>query len=57
MDPTVLATGDGRVLRGGCWVSSGRWLRAADRRFARPDYRFDFAGFRLAQVPDSKTEQ
>ena len=57
VDPTVLATGDGRVLRGGCWVSSGRWLRAADRRFARPDYRFDFAGFRLAQVPDSKTEQ
>ena len=58
VEPTGPATGDGRVLRGGGWGSDGGWLRAADRSSGyRPDLRYDDAGFRLAQVPDRKTEQ
>ena len=39
----------GRVLRGGGWFYSARFLRAASRDWALPGFRNDFLGFRLAR--------
>jgi formylglycine-generating enzyme required for sulfatase activity len=39
-----------RVLRGGSWVNSPEFLRSAFRLKARPDFRVDYFGFRLARV-------
>jgi formylglycine-generating enzyme required for sulfatase activity len=39
-----------RVLRGGSWFSSPKYLRAAVRSGARPDYSTGFYGFRVART-------
>jgi formylglycine-generating enzyme required for sulfatase activity len=39
-----------RVLRGGSWYSSARYVRAAYRLAFPPDYRLDYIGFRCARV-------
>ena len=36
-----------RVVRGGSWDLNSWYLRAAVRSGGRPDYRFDFLGFRV----------
>ena len=36
-----------RVLRGGCWTDLARFMRASDRRRARPSDRHGLAGFRV----------
>ena len=39
-----------RSLRGGCWVSRARFVRAAYRRLYKPDFLYHGAGFRCALV-------
>ena len=39
-----------RVLRGGCWGSSPRILRLANRDWNLPGHRDDYLGFRLAMT-------
>ncbi len=51
-DPTGPVTGRGRVLRGGCWNGSGRFLRSAQRRALTPDARSHGRGLRLAGGAD-----
>jgi formylglycine-generating enzyme required for sulfatase activity len=46
-DPTGPASGSLRVLRGGCWNSSGHLCRSARRNKYAPDYRNDTIGFRV----------
>ena len=46
-DPSGLASGDCRVLRGGGWRSSARFCRSANRDGSLPGYRYDNCGFRL----------
>ena len=46
-DPAGLASGGGRVLRGGSWFSSARDCRSADRNWRNPGYRSNGYGFRL----------
>jgi formylglycine-generating enzyme required for sulfatase activity len=41
------ATGEFRVLRGGCWYNRPVMCRSARRDFNRPDYRDDGVGFRV----------
>ena len=51
LDPGGVERGARRVLRGGGWIGSGRWLRAACRNAdlpVRPVWVFDGQGFRLA---------
>ncbi|MBQ7651149.1 MAG: SUMF1/EgtB/PvdO family nonheme iron enzyme [Victivallales bacterium] len=43
--------GVGRVLRGGCWRTFARYVRAADRNSDSPLRRDNDYGFRLALVP------
>jgi iron(II)-dependent oxidoreductase len=38
--------GTHKVLRGGCWATRSRLIRATWRNFYRPDRRDVFAGFR-----------
>ena len=47
-DPTGSASGDARVLRGGCWDGGARFCRSADRGRLRPGVCYDYYGFRLA---------
>jgi formylglycine-generating enzyme required for sulfatase activity len=47
-DP-VGPVGPGRVIRGGSWYGYARDVRAADRDWLEPGYRFDGIGFRLAR--------
>jgi formylglycine-generating enzyme required for sulfatase activity len=55
-NPTGPPKGSGRVLRGGCWLSSGRGCRAADRRRDEPGFRDYDLGLRLARgVPSGGT--
>jgi iron(II)-dependent oxidoreductase len=42
--------GDHKVLRGGCWATRGRLLRATWRNFYTPDRRDVFAGFRTCAL-------
>jgi formylglycine-generating enzyme required for sulfatase activity len=51
-DGTAWTTGDcsRRVLRGGSWYGSPRFVRAADRRWLAPDLRENFIGFRIART-------
>ena len=46
-DPQGPASGDIRVLRGGCWYDSARLCRSANRCRYYPGYRNSFYGFRL----------
>ena len=47
VDPLGPASGDIRVLRGGCWIYGARYCRSANRRRCDPgDRNFNF-GFRL----------
>jgi formylglycine-generating enzyme len=47
-DPRGPVTGKGRVLRGGAWHYSGRYVRIADRSGFPPDIPDDRCGFRCA---------
>ena len=40
-----------RVVRGGSWYNAARNLRCASRFRNRPEYRYDYLGFRVACVP------
>lgn len=46
-DPRGPATGYGRVLRGGSWISSDKYCRVAARYVSEPSYRCHCYGFRL----------
>jgi formylglycine-generating enzyme required for sulfatase activity len=48
-DPTGLASGQSRVVRGGSWVVGSRFLRSSLRNRIRPDNRGDCIGFRCAR--------
>jgi formylglycine-generating enzyme len=48
--------GASRVIRGGSWVSSARFVRAAYRCAFHPGYRLDYLGLRLARGP-AKSDQ
>jgi formylglycine-generating enzyme required for sulfatase activity len=48
VDPQGPEEGDDRVLRGGSWISNGRWCRSAYRDGYHPGTRNDYIGFRLA---------
>ncbi|MEZ4967966.1 MAG: formylglycine-generating enzyme family protein [Saprospiraceae bacterium] len=48
-NPTGSSTGSYRVLRGGSWYDLARLARMAVRGGNRPDYRVNYAGFRLAR--------
>jgi formylglycine-generating enzyme required for sulfatase activity len=50
-DPVNRVPASARVLRGGSWISSGRFCRSAYRFRFEPDYRNRSCGFRLAAVP------
>ena len=43
--------GGRRVLRGGSWDFTPRFVRSARRTDGTPDYRRDYLGFRLARIP------
>ena len=49
-DPENTTEASSRVLRGGCWCSSGRSCRSAIRGRNSPDYRVQDFGFRVAAV-------
>lgn len=48
VDPTGPAEGVLRVLRGGCWINFGRYVRSALRFAFDPGFRDVSSGFRLA---------
>ena len=50
-NPPGPASGSGKVQRGGCWVSDGFGLRAANRGGDAPTYHGDDVGFRCAAAP------
>jgi len=50
-DPTGPPTGDWRVIRGGGFDVSARWVRAADRVRVRPGARGGLLGFRVVRRP------
>jgi formylglycine-generating enzyme required for sulfatase activity len=52
-DGSAARSGDSgrRVLRGGSWSGSPRWLRSARRNFNSPDYRNLSFGFRVVISP------
>ncbi len=56
-DPLQTITVDQRVLRGGFWVNSASYTRAASREDTRPDYRAYVAGFRVACVEDHSQDR
>ncbi|MFM8478176.1 MAG: formylglycine-generating enzyme family protein, partial [Planctomycetaceae bacterium] len=39
-----------RVLRGGSFGNDATFMRSASRSIDRPDYRFDFFGFRVSRT-------
>ncbi|MCB0155053.1 MAG: SUMF1/EgtB/PvdO family nonheme iron enzyme, partial [Anaerolineae bacterium] len=47
-NPTGPATGSDKVLRGGSWLFEEIYARTAARYNLRPDYTYDFTGFRCA---------
>ena len=55
-DPTGVAAGDIRVLRGGCWAFYGRHVRSAERFANAPDERVRDIGFRLARGQTAELE-
>jgi len=52
VDPAGPETGGRRVLRGGSWISFGRYLRSACRYRLDPGDRYGIIGFRLALGPE-----
>jgi len=48
-DPTGAVSGNGRVMRGGCWDNSAEFIRSAYRNVSYPSSRFDFIGFRVVR--------
>ncbi len=48
VDPVAPEDGRLRVLRGGCWLHYGHYLRSARRSWYEPDNRYHSIGFRLA---------
>ena len=50
-DPLGAASSNYRVLRGGCWISSGWTCRSAERACSGSGDRSGFHGFRVALVP------
>ena len=54
VDPTGPERGEGRVLRGGCWLSSGGFVRSAYRGGRVPGDRNGGYGFRLARGQTSR---
>lgn len=50
-DPTGPATGEYRVVRGGCWPFDAAYCRSASRCGGDPDYGSDDVGFRVVLVP------
>ncbi|HRD68234.1 MAG TPA: SUMF1/EgtB/PvdO family nonheme iron enzyme [Candidatus Competibacter sp.] len=57
VDPTGPETGEGRVLRGGSWILSGRVARSAYRNHGGPGLRHDYIGFRLALGPELRQDE
>ncbi|MES9858750.1 MAG: formylglycine-generating enzyme family protein [Sedimenticola sp.] len=57
VDPTGPDQGHERVLRGGSWFSSGRFLRSATRYGIEPGERNDSFGLRLAGGLDPQASQ
>jgi len=49
-DPQGPASGSGRVIRGGSWVSDAGFCRSAYRGDARPDARYVGLGLRLLRT-------
>ncbi|MBX9637384.1 MAG: formylglycine-generating enzyme family protein [Nitrosomonas sp.] len=49
IDPQGAESGAPRVLRGGSWISVGRYCRSAHRDRYDPSLRLDLIGFRLAR--------
>ncbi|MEM9293232.1 MAG: formylglycine-generating enzyme family protein [Acidobacteriota bacterium] len=54
INPAGPEEGSKRVIRGGAWVSSARYVRAAYRDSDRPDFRWSDLGFRLALGPGAE---
>ncbi len=48
IDPPGPETGQFRVLRGGCWISIGSFVRSADRNRNSLGFRDSYCGFRFA---------
>ena len=51
VDPQGPTSGSYRVLRGGSWGSSPKYLRVSYRYYNSPDYRSNLLGFRLGLSP------
>jgi formylglycine-generating enzyme len=51
INPVGPATGSNRVLRGGSWNDFARRCRSASRDSGTPDFRCNYAGFRLVFIP------
>jgi formylglycine-generating enzyme required for sulfatase activity len=47
-DPQGPASGDGRVIRGGSWMNSGKSLRSTIRNYSDPSKSYPYVGFRCA---------
>ena len=50
-DPRGVATGSGRVIRGGSWFYSANSARCANRNVAGPAGAYNFVGFRAVLPP------
>ena len=48
--PEGPAQGNGRVVRGGSWIASGRLCRSAQRVSSTPGSHYNFVGFRVALI-------
>jgi formylglycine-generating enzyme required for sulfatase activity len=48
-NPTGPSTGTYKVLRGGSWLFDEVYARTAFRYNVRPDYTYDFTGFRCSK--------
>ena len=57
VNPTGPERGEGRVLRGGGWFSSGGRARSAHRNADDPGLRNDLGGFRLARGQTSRQDE
>ncbi|MBF0178382.1 MAG: SUMF1/EgtB/PvdO family nonheme iron enzyme [Magnetococcales bacterium] len=50
-NPTGPSRGEGKVFRGGSWLSGTRYIRATQRYRFPPDRRYNLLGFRLVNMP------